>query len=577
MKKMLKYISGMLFLLITLSSCEDFILGDDFLEKRTSTDVTIDEVYSQKVYAEQALAQVYHSLPQGLITDGRLGWLTLESITDLASSHKSGSMVDYFGSNDASSDITKAVYRLDDDKNGRGPISGIRNAWSYIENVDRVPDMTDEEKAIRKAEAKLIIAYHNSQMLRYYGGMPWINKAYKPTDEFKFERLPVAQYVDSIVGLLDQAAEDLPWTVSAQDDGRMTKAAAIGLKVRVLLFAASPLFNSDQPYEPGEAAEKKVVWYGNYDAQRWQRVVDAGMDFMQAKQDNGYWELVNTGNPRQDFQTAYFERGNGETLISSRWYITWEKNVWEFAQIRYGVSTPNLNLVDYFPMADGSDFDWNNPLHAANPFFLNGQMVRDVRLYETCVVNEDEFAGRQAECYVGGREFRTNNWVRYTAFGMRKFMMDRQSNNGRFSQFPLLRLPEVYLSIAEALNELERSSEAIQYVNLVRNRVGLPGLAIGMTKSELREAILRERILEFAYEEVRYFDLQRWKRQDIWETTAELKALEIQKDGSSYTYTHVPVQNVRPSMNNWENKYYLTPIPVDEVNKKYGLIQNPGW
>lgn len=577
MKKKLKYFSGALILLSVLSGCEDFIFGDGFLEKKPSTDVTIDEVYSKKVYAEEALAQVYHSLPQGLVTDGRLGWLTLETITDLSSSHKAGSMVDYFGSNDASSDITKAAYRLDDDKRGRGPISGIRNAWTFIENVDRVPDMTDDEKAIRKAEAKVIIAFHNSQMLRFYGGMPWINKAYKPSDDFKFERLPVAQYVDSIVGLLDQAAKDLPWSVPAEDDGRMTKAAAMGLKVRVLLFAASPLFNSDQPYESGDAATKKLVWYGNYDQNRWQRVADAGKAFMEALQVNGYWGLVNTGNPRKDFQSAYFDRGNKEILISSRWYITWESNTWEFAQIRYGVSTPNLNLVDYFPMADGSDFDWNNPVHAANPFFKNGQMVRDVRLYETCVVNEDAYQGRKAECYVGGREYNLGNYVRYTGFGMRKFIMDRQSNYGKYSQYPLLRLSEIYLSIAEALNELGQSEEALNYVKLLRNRVGLPELAGGMLKEQIREAILRERILEFAFEEVRYFDLQRWKRQDIWSSTGQLYGLEIKKVGASFSYNKVPVLNVRPSMNNWQNKYYLIPLPVSEINKKYGLIQNPGW
>ena len=79
-------------------------------------------------------------------------------------------------------------YRLGVDNRmiGVGPIYGIRRAYIYIENVDRVPDMTDQEKAIGKAEAKVIIAYHYSQMLRYYGGMPWIDHAYTAEDEMKF-------------------------------------------------------------------------------------------------------------------------------------------------------------------------------------------------------------------------------------------------------------------------------------------------------------------------------------------------------------------------------------------------------
>ena len=97
----------------------------------------------------------------------------------------------------------------------------------------------------------------------------------------------------------------------------------------------------------------------------------------------------------------------------------------------------------------------------------------------------------------------------------------------------------------------------------------------------LREAILRERAVEFGYEEVRYFDLIRWKRYDRF--SARLSRLVIKKDskapsGFSHTISYEMAeerQYIKPKL--WSDKYYLLPLPVDEINKKYGLIQNPGW
>jgi len=557
------------------SGCEDFKLGDQFLEKRTSTDVTLDQVYSSKIYAEEALSQVYHSLPQGLITNGRMQWHMLESVTDLGCNAKAGAAWDYGGSADASTPPGNMPYTFFDDSNKRGAISGIRSAYLYLENVDKVPDMTQKEKDVRKAEAKVIIAYHCSDMFRFFGAMPWIGHSYKAEDNFNTERCTVAAYVDSIVGLLDKAAAVLPWSVSPEEDGRMTKAAAMALKVRVLLFAASPLFNADQPYLAGVAADKKYVWYGNYDKARWQRALDAGMDFINQQSQNGIYKLVNTGQPRADFQAAYFNRGNNEILISSRMYQTWSSSSFEFAQMRYGSGASTLNLVDMFQMSDGTDFSWDNPDHAANPFFKNGLPVRDTRLYETVIVNDDQYAGRKAQCYVGGIEY--NSFTKYTSFACRKFYQDQVTNMGKYYEFPLMRLPEVYLSIAEALNELDRGSEAYPYINMVRQRAGMPGLKTGMDKVTLRNAILRENVLEYAYEQVRFFDLNRWKRSDIWKTTAHLTGLKITKVGAGYTYEKIPTPDPRVSYENFNPRLYLEPIPVAEINKKYGLIQNPGW
>lgn len=571
------FIVGCTFLIMTIAGCEDFLLGENFLEKKASTDLTKDDVFLDKIYAEQALAEVYRTLPDGIPQQDRMYWGSLDTYTDLGDDRKGGSSPIYGGTFNSTTHGQNMLYRMDDGGDNRSPWEGIRKGYIFIENVDKVPNMTQNEKNIRKGEAKTIIALHYSQMLRFYGGVPWINHSYKPDENFQIERATVEELVDSIVSLLDQAAAVLPWSVNQNDDGRMTKAAAMGLKVRVLLFAASPLFNSDVPFYAGEASDKKYVWYGNYNKQRWQRALDAGLDFMNELDSKGVYKLVNTGNPREDFLAAYFNRHNGEVLMSSRWHTTYSTNMFAFRQLIYGVCNPTLNLVDMFPMADGTDFSWENPEHAQYPFFKNGVYTRDIRLYETCIINEDKYQGRKAETYVGGREYNRGMMAK-NGFGFRKFFQDQVSSNGKFYQWPLLRLPEVYLSIAEAYNELDRSADAYQFINKVRNRVGLPNIRQDFTKDQLREEILRERVLEFAFEEVRYFDLIRFKRHDIFKACASLNLLEIRLlNAQEYSYEIKTSPTVRVNSQFWKDYYLLLPYPQSEINKKYGLIQNPGW
>ena len=578
---------------LLFTACEDLKFGEKFLEKPVSNELNIDSVFNKKIYAEQALAEAYHSLPDFLPTQGRLGYGTLEMLTDLADWNKKGAPKFYSGTVDGTNQYTEHMpYRLGvaSQMIGVGPIYGIRRAYIYIENVDRVPDMTEQEKTVGKAEAKVIIAYHYSQMLRYYGGMPWIDHAYTAEDEMKFPRMTVEQTVEKIVNLLDEAAGVLPWEVDAANDGHLTKAAAMALKNRVLQFAASPLFNADEPYLQGDASTQLITWYGNYSADRWQKALDAGLAFL--RENDGRYKLVNTGNPREDFAAGYFNRHNGEVLISSRRFITYMTGKTPFAQVRYGVASPTLNYIDMFQMNDGTEFSWDNPDHKKYPFFKDGKPRRDIRLYETLAINEDKFQGKKVvEIYEGTKQNPYNSG-QYSKNGaaMRKFVRNwKDEVNGKFYSCPLLRLPELYLNMAEAMNELgkaetadEFGNTAYDYLNMTRNRAGMPDITKKEAKpgEELREAILRERALEFGYEEVRYFDLMRWKREDL--IRQPLSRLIVKKVKAEPGFTYTPHQGMfeqRQYLKEgiWSKKYFLLPLPVDEINKKYGLIQNPGW
>ena len=162
-----------------------------------------------------------------------------------------------------------------------------------------------------------------------------------------------------------------------------------------------------------------------------------------------------------------------------------------------------------------------------------------------------------------------------------KFILQYTSDrDGRPVQWPYLRLPEVMLSYAEAINEYNDGPDDTAYgmVNDIRNRVGLPPLQEGLSTEEFREALLRERALEFGYEEVRWFDLVRWGREDDFRK--KLYGLSSvgndQNNPTSFTFGVIELQQRQWSYS-WDTKWYLAPFPQTEINKEYGLVQNPGW
>ncbi len=611
--------------MIHMTSCEDIKFGEAFLEMPQSETINIDTVFNSRFYAEQVLADSYKSLPDHTSADNKLQWSVLEVLTDLAekcngpSHYQSGQMT--------ASTTTSSPYVLynvaSSSKGVMSPMYGIRQAYIYIENVDKVPDMTAEEKKTRKAEARGVIAYLYAEMFRYMGGMPVATKSYGLTDDFAMTRMSVADMVDAIVKMCDKAAPDLPWYQSETENGRMTAAAVMALKFRVLLHAASPLYNSEEPVMP-EAASMPFLWYGGYDAQRWQRALDAGLDFLERNQTEGnYYQLYGYEegltldmNNADDFQkirdnyaAAYLNRNNKELIIEGHRFTTFNSSYKWVAQARYNCMVPSQNLHNKFQMLSGEPFDWTNEDHKANPFWqsltqaevkdlkFSPLPVRDPRLYETMQIHGDRVKDASARFDI------TNKSSFSGAYGsnidskggtnMRKYI---RNNGTQLKNHPyvcaLLRLPEVYLGIAECMNELGKANEvdklgrnAYDYVNLVRNRSGMPSIGeSGMTNeflnipsgTELTEYILDERCREFAYEDMRYFDIARRKRDDILKLPEV--GMKIQKEGDAYSYeTNISFPNARLWIDNWSNRYYFVPIPQAEIDKQYGLIQTPGW
>ncbi|MEX0721523.1 MAG: RagB/SusD family nutrient uptake outer membrane protein [Balneolaceae bacterium] len=572
-------------LLVAVQACTNPLeIGNSFLEEPPSiTDVNQDSVFARADYANRFLTNAYRSLPYGPgYVDGaydksHLGNDLLESATDMNRTFGTGGGTFIYYNPPGvpySSNNTKYNY------NNSGAWSGMRQAYIFLRNVDRVPDMSESMKAQRKGEARMLIAVHYTEMFRHFGGLPWVDRPYGPNDDFELPRQTARQTLENIVDVIDDAIEELPFVLDnpETESGRFTKASAMGLKCRLLLFGASPLFNNSEPYMQGEASSMNLVWYGGEEHGLWQRAANACKELIDEAEATGDYHLLETGNPRQDFQDAYYQRDSPEILISTRVEYRSPSNTAIGHYYRHiiaqGGGATTDNYVQMFPMADGTPIDEpGSGYDSENPYDN-----RDPRLYETVLVNGDEYQGRSAELYIGGRERPTIDHVS-TASGyrMRKFVLDGESALSTIVHYPYLRLPEIYLSYAEAINEANGgpTAQAYEYLNRVRNRVGLGDLPPGLSQEEFREAVIQERALEFGYEQVRWYDLARWKRQD--DMTKPVYGMDITNNGDgTFSYERVELPRL-VWQDDWSPQWYLEAFPRDEILKNYGLVQNPGW
>lgn len=669
-KKILYNIAGPIATAALLVGCNDLRFADALLEKAPGVDVTIDTIFSSKMYSDRALVSVYattrcgypvHNTAWPLGSSGKFEYDApcnqisndaLDALTDIIDSQCTWGGVygmyyngAYSAEAENGSHGVKFAYmpRFTDgsDRPRETAWIGIRKAFLYINNIDRVPDMSDAEKAIRKAECKVIIAMHYSDMLRNFGGIPILTDAVEPGNEDKvnYVRQSVQAVANYIVTLCDEAAKVLPLTVPDNEDGHMTKASALGVKCRILSFIASPLFNAIAPYSDqkpslklgniGKIADSdidKMYWLGDFQQSRWDDVVKACEEFF--REIGSAYQLVQangttTEDYRKAWNTCYADRGNGEILIQTGRYMPTFADTYLRCYFGpssdhgndgrgYGGGCITLNFVDMFPYADGHKADYRTWLKE-NGSVSNLKKTpftgRDPRLYESVMIVGDTFQGRPAEMWDGGKEHSARDEFRaYTGFCSRKMIWDYNDETfmNRPTNYSYLRLAEIYLIYAEALNETGDKEGAMAQLDHIRKRVGLPSITDELLKELqggkelpkyneplmgdplLREEILDERARELFFEEVRLYDMIRWKRQDIF--TKALYGIHMtvesgRKEGDDWiiddNFTlkfEEPFElNARYWRKNWDNKWYLSALPPDEINKGYGLVQNPGW
>lgn len=659
------------------TSCvEKFAVGDAFLEKAPGVDVNIDTVFTSAEYTRNFLWSAYGQIYCTYTSGNMMNGAPIDALSDSyhcfctwggpIQSYYPGALTEDAQDTEDGNYQGKFSYStktggLNSDSGGRVSIyETVRKCWQIIENIDRVPDMSDDEKSRLRGEAYTIMASRYFDAFRNFGGLCLVKKAYAVGENFEDGRSTAwetALYIDELI----QKAIDEPgfiWNLAnsdqAQWSGRLTRASARALRAKLWMFAASPLFNSKEPYmnyTPGKTTEFtniEHVWFGKEDPTLWNRCLQACEDFFKDNEANGnYYQLIqpvtqDEAGYRMAFRNAYRYRNdenNHEKLFDAhptQWMSSsgsdgvitengwgWGWRGFAIDGLRQGGAVPTNELMECFGMADGTNFPYADIYgEGNNPEGIDMFADRDPRLYETMTVPRKEFPSDVVGDYNGFKYIDT--WVdgamandagnfgdlaadAHTGYRKFKWLLDYSGGkmDDKFIGVSYIRLAEMYLIYAEALAETGNLKGALDQLHVVRSRVGLgrledknPGLNLTTNKDNLINEILRERNCEIGAEcGDRLYDMIRRKREDLFtKTLHEIRIYRLDAEGNRLTggdqrwnpndpwpkfeYDKTAIQiGARRwwEPGGWSNKWYLDPVSRIEIQKGYGLTQNPGW
>ncbi|WPU93169.1 RagB/SusD family nutrient uptake outer membrane protein [Mucilaginibacter sabulilitoris] len=437
-------------------------------------------------------------------------------------------------------------------------------ALSILPNMPLSP----AHKTRIEGELKFIRAFRYQDLIRNYGGIVLMSdKVTNLTDNLQdaslFKRVSIKESIDYAVAQLDDAASKLPvnndgaWLL-----GRATKGAALALKSRLLLYAASPLYNAGT-WASAVTAAQAVISLNKYG------IYTGGYNNL---------FLINETN-ETIFARLYTKNANHthlEIANGPNGYGGWAGN------------TPLQNLVDDYEMDNGKSItDPTSGYDANNPY-----VHRDPRFSATVLYNGATYRGQTIETFIpGGKDSKDgpDNWnTTKTGYYLKKFMNDAYPlqnpwGNAGFQPWIYFRYAEILLNFAEAANEAYgpdavpagSTLSARTAINQIRSRPGInmPDLPSGLSQSQMRDAVRYERRVELAFEEHRFYDVRRWKIAEVTENKPA-GGIIITKSNGSFIYTPKVALDGRA----FATKHYWLPIPRAEIQASGGqLQQNTGY
>ncbi|BDD07614.1 hypothetical protein FUAX_00460 [Fulvitalea axinellae] len=515
----------------------------------------------------------------------------------------------------------------------------IRDCNIFLENIDQPKDLPDYERKRWVAEVKFLKAYYHYLLLRMYGPIPVIRENISPSAEaVNLERRPVSEVVDYIVELLDEALEDedaLPTVITqaATEAGRVTRLVAMAVKAKALVLGASPIF--DQNGIMSDLANHDGTKLIDMDpATAWPKAKDALEQAVQACEENGVSLYIEESTTKMSDSTRV--KLNIRGAVTERWN---QELVWGLGPVdrlqrvcvpkfassqadNLGAASllaPTMRMAELFYSKNGVPIDEDKSYDFANRFELQ-RATEDHRYYileghETVKLHFDREPRFYADMFFDGGTYfgsgreddtkplwstrmlagqvsgkKASQQHSVTGYLVKKLIhpktVVRNGNTGVATErypFPVIRLADLYLLYAEALNESGASKDQVlEYVDKVRVRAGLKGVSESwMTHSSnpekpdsqdgRRAIIKRERLIELAFEGHRFWDLRRWLDAES-EFQKPIQGWNVDGETPAEYYR---VQTVYPL--SFERKDYLFPIRQDEIVKNNALVQNPGW
>lgn len=580
-----------------VSSC-----NQDFLDTTPSTEFSELAVWNDPALVETFINQIYYRLDEPL-TDGRFK----ANIVDEA---------DYRGNSDSfnfnncviTSDVlpswSMSRYRMWPDL-----YKSIRYCNIFFDKIDQVPfsGTVVDGKTVKErmtGEVHFLRAMLYNSLICGYGGVPLVTNVFGLNDEFKVPRSTYEACVNFIVEECDKAAASLPEVNSGVNNGRATKGAALALKSRVLLYAASDLYNTK--VFPQYEHQELIKYKDDNRTARWQAAKDAAKAVIEMNRYKLYKAEPGAGDSiAQNITEIFLSAQTVEDIFIKFFTTTMAQGVGLRSNPNgyhgWGTSAPIGNLVDDFEMKDGSRFDWNKPNQVAFPY-----SNRDQRFYASILYNgaswrqrSDDVKGldpynkiqtgvwevwnstanKMVEVYgVDTRKSSVEDWNgAYTGYYLRKYIdpkIDAQYVKQALT-WRFFRYAEILLNYAEACIELGQDAEARVYINKVRKRAGQP--EVTESGDALRQRYRNERRIELCFEDHRFFDVRRWVIGPKAYTPASAANIRYKLNPDHTTAAVPTVSHVQFQVRKWNDKAYFLPIMRSELNKNDLLIQNPGY
>ncbi len=493
----------------------------------------------------------------------------------------------------------------------------IRHCNIFLENVDKCKELGLTEMARMKAEARFMRAIYHFWILREYGPIPIVEKSFISD---KMGRRPYDECVEWICKEIDEAIVDMNEDRVENEYGFPTKGAAMAMKSRILLYAASPLFNGNQIYANWRNPDGELLINQDYDPEKWKKAADAAKAVIDLHKYELLMPVATDGGELtfKDYVTNYQKittTWNNEVIWArpqdtSWWTMQCLPACFHSWNARDAVS---LNLANEYFMADGTEArpleewfenkqwsDTDGPGTIANTFWMF--VGREARFYAST-----HFPNQKLDRYThpdkrgsdgSGIDTVIEFWYSGNA-GKSKSTGDHNSTglspqkniplsaysdksmgecNSLQVPFPVIRLAEVYLNYCEAMNEYKGSAchaEILPYLNAIHERVGLPGYKGTFTKEQMRAMLQKERRIELAWECHRYFDVRRWliAHGDNGVLNTPVYGLNIADGDNPRDPKFFTMVEGMPRI--FRIEHYLAPIKASEVAYNTNLVQAP--
>jgi hypothetical protein len=526
-------IAIMINLLFIVASCKKDVLDtkplNDFTEQDVWTDYNLGIAYINEIYA---------NLPGDIVNRNLDGATEIEDPNNLA--QRTYNVGEVTTVNSPFSDAWDEDY------------AQIARINLFLANFNPQNGDPDQAKTLR-GEALFLRAFFYRELNDLFGGVPIIDKAQSLNDNLLVSRNTYDECVAFILKDLDEASSVLPMPSDAQV-GRANKGAALALKSRVLLYAASPLHNPTNDMGKWQSASEAAL-----------AVIQGGFGYSLYPDYNQLFLVDNNQEVIFDIQYQYPYRSTQNDYVLNPSGLNGA----------FGRARPTENFVERYEMTNGKSItDPASGYDAQNPY-----VNRDKRFYSTVLYNGVQWRGVTVETFNDGAFGPGVNDIyksgdHMTGYYTKKFLS--QKNPIIFQDYRadenwiLIRYGEILLNYAEAQLALGNDDVARQYINLVRERAGQPDLSGSLSGSTLLDKYMNERTIELAFEEQHYFDVRRWKTAP--QLVGTVRKMVIQKVSGSFQFSVAPME-----ARVWRDALYYLPIPKAETDKNPNLKQNTGY